>query len=28
VGEVLEPGDYYTSNGTAYFVRWELSLQF
>jgi len=28
VGEVLDPGDYYASNDTAYFVRWELSLQF
>jgi hypothetical protein len=28
MGEVLEPGDYYTSNETAYFVRWELSFQY
>jgi len=28
VGEVLDPGDYYANDETAYFVRWELSFQY
>ncbi len=28
LGEVLDPGDYYASDDTAYFLRWELSFQF
>lgn len=26
--EILEPGDYYTSNHTAYYVRWEILVKF
>lgn len=28
LGEILDPGDYYAKDDTAYFVRWELSFQY